>query len=294
MKKYLLLLISLTLICFNLFCYNQFFDWNKMKGKMYIEFKPYEDSYYLEKGIYALGTGENKDTIIELYSVTSGKMKELMSLPASETAKFNKFEVIIGRNGDYGLSRRPALNYVFQINKNNVYNMLIDKSFSNILSLWANHYGVNYLNDNSYSNSFIKLKEYVENNKEFLSKYIKNKEYTGEFIKEIKGKIYFKDKLIEKYSNLDIKIIENGKVKKYKNKTSEYYKVSNEHIYILTEKFYKHFENKFKKLDFSEYSLKLSYTDSLFLEGNEFGEYITTSSTNFYYYMLNLSAFITE
>ena len=119
-------------------------------------------------------------------------MKELMSLPASETAKFNKFEVIIGRNGDYGLSRRPALNYVFQINKNNVYNMLIDKSFSNILSLWANHYGVNYLNDNSYSNSFIKLKEYVENNKEFLSKYIKNKEYTGEFIKEIKGKIYFK------------------------------------------------------------------------------------------------------
>lgn len=62
----------------------------------------------------------------------------------------------------------------------------------------------------------------------------------------------------------------------------------------MTEKFYKHFENKFKKLDFSEYSLKLSYTDSLFLEGNEFGEYITTSSTNFYYYMLNLSAFITE
>lgn len=49
MKKYLLLLISLTLICFNLFCYNQFFDWNKMTGKMYIEFKPYEDSYYLER-----------------------------------------------------------------------------------------------------------------------------------------------------------------------------------------------------------------------------------------------------
>ena len=294
MRKYLLLLINLTLICFNLFCYNQFFDWSKMTGKMYIEFKPYEDSYYLEKGMYALGTGKNSTTIIEHYSVTSGKMKELMSLPASETAKFNKFEVIIGRNGSYGLSRRfIPLNYVFQINKNNVYNMLIDKSFGNLLSLWANHYGVNYLNDNSYSNSFLKLKEYVENNKEFLSKYIKNKEYTGEFIKELKGKIYFKDKLIEKYSNLDIKIIENGKAKKYRNK-SIYYKALNENIYILPEEVYKHFENKFKKLDFSEYSLKLSYTDSLFLEGNEFGEYITTSSTNFYYYMLNLSAFITE
>lgn len=294
MRKYLSLLISFTLICFSLFCYNQFFDWSKMTGKMYIEFKPYEDSYYLEKGMYILGTGENPDSIIEIYSVTAGKMKELMSLSASETAKFNKFKVITGRDWSYGLERRSIpLNYVFQINKNNVYNMLIDKSFSNTLSLWANHYGVNYLNDNSYSNNFTKLKEYVENNKEFLSKYIKNKEYTGEFIKELKGKTYFEDKLIDKYSNLDIKIIENGKVKKYRNKSKIYYKVLNEYIYILPTEIYKHFENKFKKLDFSEYSFKLSYTDSLFLEGNEFGEYITTSSTNFYY-VLNLSTFITE
>ena len=109
MKKYLLLLINLTLICFNLFCYNQFFDWNKMTGKMYIEFKPYGDSYYLEKGMYILGTGENHDTIIEHYYITSGKMKELMSLPASETAKFNKFEVIIGRNCNYDYRGVPFL-----------------------------------------------------------------------------------------------------------------------------------------------------------------------------------------
>lgn len=87
MKKYLLLLISLTLICFNLFCYNQFFDWNKMTGKMYIEFKPYEDSYYLEKGIYALGTGGNKDTIIELYSITPWKNERINELASLRNCK---------------------------------------------------------------------------------------------------------------------------------------------------------------------------------------------------------------
>ena len=44
-----------------------------------------------------------------------------------------------------------------------------------MLSLLANHYGINYLNDNSYSNSFIKLKEYVENKRNFYLNILKLK-----------------------------------------------------------------------------------------------------------------------
>lgn len=270
MRKYLLLLISLILICFNLFCYNQFFDWSKMAGKMHVEFKPYEDSYYLEKGMYILNTVGDRSTIIENYSITSGKMKELMSLPASETTKFNKFKVIIGRNGDYGLERRPlSLDYVFQININNIYNMLYNQSFSNTLFTWANHYGVNYLDTEVYSNSFDRLKTYVSNKYEYLIKFNKNMEYKGDLIEENNGVVIFKyvNKQVERSEKHDIKININGKMKKVKNFLGSRVG-NNDNTFIIADYILESLQKQFKKIDFSQIIYELnSLTDKYFLAG---------------------------